>query len=311
MKVTFITTIFNEEKTIVKFLESLNAQTKQPDEIIIIDGGSTDKTVEKIAAFQFAIAKKKVIVKVKSGNRSVGRNEAITMSKNEIIVCSDAGNILDKDWIKNIVAPFTNKKVDVVAGYYKGIPTSIFQKSLIPYALVMPNKIDAQAFLPATRSIAFKKSVWQSIGKFDEKLSHNEDYVFAKKLKQSKYRIEFAKDALVYWFPRESYTDAFIMFYRFAYGDAEAGIFRPKVIFLLLRYLIGINVLVYALVTQNTDILLGLTLLLTLYIVWAILKNYAYVRHWQALYILPILQFTADFAVIKGTVHGLLRTTPR
>jgi glycosyltransferase involved in cell wall biosynthesis len=47
-KLSFITTIYNEEKTIEKFLDSLFFQTKKVNEIIIVDGGSTDTTVEKI-----------------------------------------------------------------------------------------------------------------------------------------------------------------------------------------------------------------------------------------------------------------------
>ena len=42
------------------------------------------------------------------------------------------------------------------------------------------------------------------------------------------------------------------------------------------------------------------------YTLWAIGKNYRYVKHWQALYILPLLQITADIAVLSGTAIGLL-----
>jgi glycosyltransferase involved in cell wall biosynthesis len=48
MKISFITTVFNEEKTIDRFFESLLGQTKAPDEIVIVDGGSTDDTLKVI-----------------------------------------------------------------------------------------------------------------------------------------------------------------------------------------------------------------------------------------------------------------------
>ena len=48
MKTSFIATVLNEEKTIKALLSSLAKQTKKPEEIIIVDGGSTDQTVAKI-----------------------------------------------------------------------------------------------------------------------------------------------------------------------------------------------------------------------------------------------------------------------
>src|SRR3989344_4126472 len=196
MKVSFITTIYNEEKTVSALLESLLKESKLPDEIIIVDGGSTDNTLSVISNFQFllrsraqdrgAISNKKIKFKIliKKGNRSVGRNEAVKQAENEIIICSDAGCVLDKNWVKNITEPFNDPKIDVVAGYYKGKAKSIFEKCLIPYVLVMPDRVDGGQFLPASRSMAFKKSIWKKARKFPEEFSNNEDYVFAQNLKK-------------------------------------------------------------------------------------------------------------------------------
>ncbi|HEX8966026.1 MAG TPA: glycosyltransferase, partial [Patescibacteria group bacterium] len=183
MKTTFITTVFNEEKTILEFLHSLFAQTKLPDEIIIVDAGSTDKTVELISQF---LPKKENTFKVKllfkKGNRSVGRNTAIAAATNEIILCSDAGCILDKNWVKNISKPFEKKDIDVVSGFYKPVAYTTFQKCLATYTSTMPDKIDAENFLPSSRSVAFKKSAWGKAGKYPEHLDYCEDLVFDKNL---------------------------------------------------------------------------------------------------------------------------------
>jgi glycosyltransferase involved in cell wall biosynthesis len=307
MKISFITTIYNEEKTIEAFLDSLFMQTRHPDEIIIVDGRSTDLTVKKIKEIRVKNKgyKGKFEVIIKKGNRSVGRNEAITCARGDIIVCSDSGNTLDKDWIKNIAEPFKNKFVDVVAGYYEGIAKNVFQKCVIPYALVMPDRVDSNNFLPATRSVAFRKAIWEKAGKFNEKFSHNEDYAFAKALQKIHAHIVFRKDAIVYWKPRNTFREAFIMMYRFAYGDAQARILRPKVILVFLRYLMGIILLVLFFITKSYFILTILGLILILYLVWAVQKNYRYVKQWEAIFILPALQFVADWAVLKGTALGL------
>lgn len=313
MKISFITTVFNEEKTISKFLESLISQSKLPHEIVIVDGGSSDATVTKVKKFTAKLKRKKIpfTILIKQGNRSVGRNEAIKHATGDIIVCSDAGNILDRDWIKNIVKPFKDSSVDVVAGYYKGLPKNIFQKCLVTYALVMPDKVDPDNFLPATRSVAFTKKIWKKVGRFDEQLSHNEDYVFANRLKEKKAKIVFAKDAIVYWLPRSTYKEAFVMFFRFALGDAEAGIWRSNVLLLFSRYFLGFYFLFLSLLYRSFVPLFILLVGFIFYIFWSVKKNERYVKEKKAFLILPLLQFTADAAVISGSLVGLVKRIRR
>ena len=344
MKVSFITTVFNEERSIQGLLDSIFEQSVVPDEVIIVDGGSTDKTVDRIKNYELRIkgektknskrktqnSNLKLTVLVKKGNRAVGRNEAVRKASGGIIVCSDAGCVLDSDWVKNIVAPFFSKsylegvmsfdrlraatikgeelsEVDVVAGYYVGKPTSLFQKCLVPYVLVMPDRVKTQSFLPSTRSMAFRKSVWEKTGGFPEEYTYNEDYVFANKLKKMGANIIFAKDALVFWQPRKNLKEAFNMFYLFAYGDMQAGIIQSKVLFIFLRYIIGLVLLVYAIISGSIILLYLLFIILYFYCGWAIGKNYKYVRNAGAVFLLPILQVTSDIAVMFGTSMGFVQ----
>jgi glycosyltransferase involved in cell wall biosynthesis len=226
LKVSLIATVFNESKTIDVFVNALLAQTRKADEIIVIDGGSTDSTVSKLKGYS------NIKVSVAKGNRSVGRNQAISLATGNVIAITDAGCVADPTWLEELLKPFNQKSTDVVAGYYQSKAQTIYQKCLTPYALVMPDKVDSQTFLPATRSMAIKKSVWEAVGGFNEKFSHNEDYVFAREIKKLGTHIVFAKDAVVYWIPRNSIKESYTMFYRFSFGDIEAGILRPKVIVL-------------------------------------------------------------------------------
>lgn len=314
MKISFITTVLNEENTISEFLDSLSNQTKKPDEIIIVDGGSSDRTFTEIKNHPFgklrtrkSKIKNKIEFKflVKKGNRSVGRNEAVKNARGELILCSDAGCMLDKNWIKEIIAPFGDHKIDVVAGYYRGMAKNAFEKALLPYVLVMEDKLNSDNFLPSARSIAFKKNIWEKVGGFDERFSNNEDFVFAKKLRKTGAKISFAKKAIVFWKPRKNLKEAFVMFYRFAKGDSEAGIIRPKVIAILVRYLIVFLFLFLFLFTHSLSLIIIIAFLFINYVLWAGFKNYRYVDNKMSIFYLIILQFLSDLAVIMGTFSGL------
>lgn len=309
MTISFITTVFNEEKTIFLLLESLILQTLLPNEIIIVDAFSHDKTFEKLHDYKKIFNEKfpriNFLIIKKRGNRSIGRNAAIKKAKSDIIVVTDAGCILQKNWIKNITEKFKNPNVDVVAGYYKAKTVNDFQKALVPYVFVMPDKVNTDTFLPATRSVAFRKKVWQKVGGFEEKYSHNEDYVFAKALKKSDAKIVFAKKAIVYWIPRNTFRETFVMFFRFAYGDAESKILRPKVIFIFARYIMAAVFLIW-IIYSMPNLIYVFILLVLFYFLWAVTKNYKYIGKLNAFYYLPVLQLTSDMAVIVGTIVGLM-----
>ncbi len=183
MKVSVVITLFNEEKSVAKLLDSLRFQTKRFDEIIIVDGGSRDKTVEIIRHFQKK--DKRIRLLIEKCSRAKGRNIGIDIARNEIIAITDAGCIAHKKWLERITKPLINKEVGVVAGFYKMIGKTAFQRALSTYLGVLPSQFDAN-YLPSTRSIAFKKELWLKVGGFPEKLTGTaEDTVFNYKIVQS------------------------------------------------------------------------------------------------------------------------------
>lgn len=309
LKTSFITTVYNEEKTIIKFLESLFTQSVLPDEVIIVDAGSTDKTVELISSF---LPKKESNYTLKllfqKGNRSVGRNTAIRAATHEIILCSDGGCVLDTNWIKNIITPFKEKSIDVVGGFYKPLVTSIFEKCLATYTCTMPDKIDRKNFLPSSRSIAFKKSVWEKVGGYPEYLDTCEDLIFDKNLQKIKARFIFVQDAIVYWPQRKNLLQATRQFFSYAKGDGEAHFFRKQTPLLFARYLFGLLLVLSGITLHQRIFLEAIPILLVLYIFWSIGKNYKYIMQPLAMFWLPILQIVSDFTVMSGTGYGLLKS---
>lgn len=300
IKVSLIVTVLNEAETIQSLLESIRDQSRKPEEVIIVDGGSTDATIAKIEHFVHMMPSDSDIAlkfAIRPGNRSVGRNYAVQLAQHELIAITDAGCTLHKDWLQNLTRTYTKTGAEVVAGYYDSKPQTLFQKAVVPYVLVMPKRVDPENFLPATRSMLIEKQAFQKLGGFDERYGDNEDYVFAKKIESHGIRRAFAQDAVVYWRAVSTLQQFYTMIYRFARGDVYAGILRPKVPTIFLRYIIFL-----VLLEISTSIFIAVFLL---YLVWSIAKNIQYAKNaWSYL---PLLQVVSDVAVMHGTVVGFIK----
>ncbi len=299
-QVTVIVTVYNEEDTVDALIRSLNEQSLLPSEIIVIDGGSTDATLTVLQSLHSSVPLR---IAVRRGNRSCGRNYACQLARTKMIACTDAGCIPNRLWLSELIATQHNTNAEVVAGYYTPIITTPFTEASAAYTLVMPDRVDPEHFLPATRSMLFTKEAWQKAGCFDERLDDNEDYAFAHQLLRKKIGRAFTQRAIVYWNPRTTLFGFTWMIVRFARGDIYSGILRPKVIFLFSRFLVFGGLLFFLAHTYTASITLFVaSLVIVLYTAWAVAKNVRYSpRGW---YWLPVLQCVSDGAVVVGSVWG-------
>lgn len=225
VKATLICTVKNEERTIKVLLESIARQTRFPDEIVIVDGGSTDSTVEIIKSYINHFPNIRLIVS-QGTNIATGRNIAIKNATYDIIVSTDCGCKLSQKWFENIVKPFEKTpEVDVVSGVYLPWYENEFEE--IASYLFFPNvnKLTSESFLPSGRSIAFKKSIWEKVGGYPEWLNTAEDTFFDLNLRKIGAKFALAKDAIVYWRVRSSWAAIFKQFYNYAKGDGIAFLF--------------------------------------------------------------------------------------
>lgn len=308
-KVTFITTVKNDKQGTEMLLSSLLSQTRAPDEVIIVDAMSSDETMDVVNSYEAKYKKQHIpfIVIRSACNRAEGRNIAIERASHPIIVVSDAGCLLHKDWLLNITAHFENSSVNVVAGFYKSGAKSVFQKCMSAYTCVMSEKLD-NSFLPSSRSIAFRKTSWQRVGGYPEYLDYCEDLVFARSMKNKGLRFVVDEKAYVIWPQVTSWLAAAKQFFMYARGDGQAQYVRPQTPFLFGRYAVAVVALVAGYYVPIFHPLLLIAFLT--YLLWAAKKNYHYVRHPSALIMLPMLQLIADIAVMTGMSMGYIDRAP-
>jgi len=237
MKTTLIFTTYNEEKSISGLMNSLKNQSELPDEIVIIDSFSKDKTVEIIKSFNL----KNLKIIQKKCNISGGRNEAIRNAKNKYILATDGGCVLHKDWIKEIKTAFKEGDIDYVMGNFKPLsPKTLIGKGIAAVSLQSQKRLSKDLYFASARSMAFKKEVWGKVGGFDESLYTGEDTKFNIQIKEAGFKAVFAKKATLSWAPRESLKKFWKQFRLYGIGDRKArNIFKmPDRFLVVLIYLL-------------------------------------------------------------------------
>jgi glycosyltransferase involved in cell wall biosynthesis len=177
-KISVIIPTLNEEKYVEKTLLSLKAQTiKLPYEIIVSDGNSKDKTVE--------IAKRyanKIVICNKRGV-ALGRNLGAKYADGEILVFVDADTILLPNTLEEVYKEVKKKNVALVS-----CPVAPFSYSPSFYFLYWfynqfsKNSIKVGKPQVAGMFMATKKSIFNCVNGFNEKLRIIEDYDFSKKV---------------------------------------------------------------------------------------------------------------------------------
>jgi len=184
--VSVIVTTYNEEKNIADCLKSILDQTRKPDEIIVVDDGSQDKTVEIVSKFPVKL------IKTEHRERSHARNIGWKEAKGDIVCFAEADCIFNKIWLEEILKTF-QKGADAVIYRLK-----VYQpKTFLQRCLEAQFDIRYAHYKPFS-AWAFKKHVLEDVGGYDEKLNQAEERDLGKRIFKAGYKILLAKKAIHY-----------------------------------------------------------------------------------------------------------------
>ena len=256
VSVSVIATVLNEARSIVRLVESLAAQSRPPDEVVIVDGGSSDGTLDALYAHAARGPLPLRVLSRPGSNISEGRNAAIEAAAGEIIASTDAGVRLSTGWLAALVAPFADPEVQVVSGFFVPDGRSAFEIAMGATVLPALPEIVPATFLPSSRSVAFRKAAWQEVGGYPAWLDYCEDLVFDLKLREQCGPFAFVPQALVHFRPRSSLRAFFRQYYRYARGDGKADLWRKRHAIRYATYLIALPGLL-ALALWHTPLWLG------------------------------------------------------
>ncbi len=119
-KISIVVAAYNEEKYIGECLNSLIRQTYNNIEIIVVDDGSSDSTVEKVEKFSKQDSRIKLFSQQNSGLADA-RNSGIKLATGDYIGFVDGDDFLEADMFEKLVYEAKNENADIVCCSFNGV----------------------------------------------------------------------------------------------------------------------------------------------------------------------------------------------
>lgn len=231
--ISVVVTVWNDREGLAALLDALAGQERVPDEVVVVDAGSTDGTDAMLAARPEPVT----VVAAPGANISAGRNIGIRAARFERIACTDAGCTPRPGWLAALDFALTGD-VEFVAGVYRVVGETAFERCLATALYPSPEEIGVDDPVVKVahklfgrsfdvehatgRSMAFTRRAWELAGGFPEHLFAGEDVAFSAAAAAA-VPSALVPAAEVTWRPRPTWAANARMYAVYARGDVRQG----------------------------------------------------------------------------------------
>jgi glycosyltransferase involved in cell wall biosynthesis len=175
MKISIITVVYNNEATISSAIESVLAQTYQDREYIIIDGGSTDGTLERIKAYGDRID---LVISEPDGGVYDAMNKGLAKATGDVICILNSDDLYPhEEVIERVVNAFHNSACDAIYGDLVYVSARDVDRVVRYWKSGRCSwKSFEYGWMPPHPAFFVKKSVYTQYGHFNTILKSAADY---------------------------------------------------------------------------------------------------------------------------------------
>lgn len=231
-----VTTVLNEAAGLQQLLDQLRPLLRADDEILVVDGGSRDGTLE-VAQAVAADDPRVTVVAAPGAGISEGRNIGVRAARHDWIACTDVGCAPSATWLEAFRSAVTaHPEAGLLTGVYSvsaGTPVehsfaacgypdvgelrypTAFSRS---YSRLFGRGFEAR--MPTGRSVAFTRGAWREAGGYPENLPTGEDVSFGQTVARRRPAYLVA-DSETVWDQRASVRGTLQMY--FTYGEGSVN----------------------------------------------------------------------------------------
>jgi glycosyltransferase involved in cell wall biosynthesis len=230
-EMSVVVPVLDDRDGMRELLVALAAQTRLPDECVVVDGGSTDGTLELLRAASPPFPLR--VVDHPGRNIAAARNEGIELASFDRIACTDAGCTPAPGWLAAMEAALGPS--EFVAGVFEIEGRTRLTRVLAlthypsraeledpPAWVRVSHRLFGRGYVPERTgggNVAFSKSVWRGVGGFPKEVYAGEDRAFTTAVVRGGFRVARSPGAVVKWGPPATWAANAKMFFTYSRGD--------------------------------------------------------------------------------------------
>lgn len=221
--VALVVPMRNETGSLHRLVASIRAQSRHPDEVILVDGGSTDGTAEMARGLTEADPRYRVL-EIGPATPGRGRNCGVAATSCPWIAFTDAGIHLHPRWVERLLERAAREDgPDVVYGHYAPVTDTLFRRcAALAYVAPESRRPEGTLRAPSIASSLLRRTVWQQVGGFpDERAA--EDLLFMEAVAGQGFRVAWAPEARVSWEISPGFRSTFARFRLYSLHNARLG----------------------------------------------------------------------------------------
>jgi GT2 family glycosyltransferase len=204
-RLSLVIPVLNAARTLPRTLEALTALAPAPDEIVLVDNGSTDDSAQRLQAFAAAARTKVVLLREPRRGASAARNTGARAATGDVVAFTDADCCPRIDWLAALREPLREAGVGAVAGRLASTPprgvvetfSSLFTLQA-PTAPARHTRWTPWTGGFPTANFAVRRDLLTRLGGFDESVAiYGEDYDLCARLYAAGAAIVYTPAAVV------------------------------------------------------------------------------------------------------------------
>jgi glycosyltransferase involved in cell wall biosynthesis len=223
--ISVVIPVRNEADTIGAILTELSRQTRSGDEIIVVDTGSTDETLE-VARASARPGTAVKLLEAPGGNPGDARNLGFEHAENDWVALLDAGTIVGPGWLDAFRRTGLETEADgasAVCGSFDPVVESPFQAAAV-LAYVPRRRADGTRG-PSTASMLLHRDLWVLAGGFSSSRA-GEDLAFFAELGRLGVGLVPAPEARIDWHLAPDWRATWRRFSAYSFHVVQAGLWR-------------------------------------------------------------------------------------